>query len=191
MKYQPIAMSFPNIIWKLETRYLQHLCIIIPLILAFNLPCNAQITPDFSGSLGSSSTNNYMSTTSDSDGNFYAAWKYRDSVFVGKWNGSTWTTASTNSISLLGSSTWGFNDDISLAIDNSGTYHIAMRATNNNVSCCAQPRGVVYATYDGSWSGALIETYSHPNGFLGADNPEIALDPSGNPEITWEFKITK
>ncbi|UCD28082.1 MAG: hypothetical protein JSV03_13440, partial [Planctomycetota bacterium] len=134
-------------------------------------------------------TNNFVSVTTNSSGNFFGVWRPESGdvgfIEIGSWNGSSWTKVS--SFSPSDSTLFErLSDDVSLAMDGSGNYHVAFKASRGDNT--AGPRGVFYAKYDGSaWTFEEVQTSSDSSGWKNYDDPLIDVDSSGNPHMIYQF----
>jgi PKD repeat protein len=168
--------------------------VIVGLLLAFSSTnLLAQVGSWTTGMVTTSgTTNNFVSVTTDSSGNFYGAWRPAGGtngfIEIGSWDGNAWSV--TSSFSPADSSLFAsISDDVSLAIDSMGDYHVAFRAEVTTGSSNTE-RGVFYAKYDigaGTWSFEKVQTAQHPNGFRNYNDPVIDVDSFDNPHMTFQF----
>ena len=128
-------------------------------------PAAAQVGSWTTGSITTNGdTNNFVSVTTDSSGNFHGAWRPESGsagfIEIGSWNGSSWTVVSSFNTSSDSPDIFdSFSDDVSLAMDSVGDYHVAFRASRGGG--VTSTRGVFYAKYDVSettWSFQEVQT---------------------------------
>ena len=106
-----------------------------------------------------------------------------------KWNNSSWDLLSSFSVatSLAGSSS---NDDVSLAIDSAGGYHVAFRLNDNSADLLNGRRVIMYGySANGStWTFKdVYRTSSSPNGSFNTDDPLVRLDSNNRPHIAFRI----
>jgi PKD repeat protein len=108
-----------------------------------------------------------------------------------KWNGSAWVNVGSFNMTQVTATTPFDNgsDDVSLAIDASGNFHVAIRGIANT-SCCSQERGICYAYSSNgtSWTFTNVDSYTDPSGWKNLDDPIIKIDKNGDPHIVAQFR---
>ena len=127
------------------------------------------------------STNNFVSVTTDSSGNFFGAWRPAGGtsglIEIGAWNGSSWSVTSS------------FSPSDSTLFDSLGDgvswRWIAMATiTLLFIASASGDNGVFYATYNGSsWSFEEVQSAAAGN----YRRPRIDVDSTNNPHIAFEF----
>jgi len=127
------------------------------------------------------------------DGKVYGFWRKGsglEAVYkLIRFDGSSWTTVST--FAPTGNSSSPINipnfnnatDDVDLAIDASGRFHVTFRGSRSEQSI----RGVWYglSTNGTSWTFTEIQTFSDPSGFTGTNDPVIEVDANNQPHIAF------
>ena len=108
-----------------------------------------------------------------------------------KWGGSSWTSVGSFNMTQVTASTPFDNasDDVSLAIDANGYYHVAFRGIEN-AACCGQERGICYgySTNGTSWTFTNVDSYTDASGWKNLDDPIIKVDGAGNPHIVAGYR---
>jgi|GEM_PF-6422503 len=136
-------------------------------------------------------TNNFVAVTTDSSGSFFGVWRPESGtagyIEIGAWNGTSWTKTSSFNMSSDNPNIFeSLSDDVDLAVDSTGNYHVAFKASRGDAT--SGPRGVFYAKYDGSsWTFEEVQTSSDSSGWKNYDDPRIDVDSSGNPHMTYCF----
>lgn len=106
-----------------------------------------------------------------------------------KWNGSSWTLLSgfTGQSSLAGSAV---QDDVALAVDSVGGYHVAFRLNSNSADLVNGQRVVMYgySANGTTWTFKEVwRTASSPSGFYNTDDPQIRLDSNDRPHVAFRY----
>jgi cysteine-rich repeat protein len=167
------------------------LCGILPL---GSTPVIAQVGSWTTGSITTNGdTNNFVSVTTDGAGNFHGAWRPDSGstglIGIGFWNGTSWTTVSNfNTSSDNPDIIDSLSDEVSLAVDSVGDYHVAFLASRGDG--VTSTRGVFYAKYDvsaGTWSFEQVQAGSDPNGWHNWYDPLVDVDSSNLPHMTFQF----
>jgi hypothetical protein len=141
---------------------------------------------------GNGSANVFNHLTKSNSDTIYGFWRDGSSATVIykviKWTGTSWVTVSSFANSDFSASTpFDYaSDDVSMAIDASGGFHVVFKGIEN-AACCAQERGVAYgySANGSSWSFTNIQSSTDPNGWLSYNDPQIKLDKNGNPNIVF------
>ncbi|UHG93840.1 beta strand repeat-containing protein [Spirosoma oryzicola] len=130
------------------------------------------------------------------DGKVYGFWRKGagdEAIYrLIRFDGSGWATVSSfsptgGSASIKVPSFDGASDDVDLAIDALGRYHVTFQGSRG--SGVTSTRGVWYGfSSDGTtWSFSEVQTYSDPNGWKNTDNPVLELDNNNQPHIAFLF----
>ena len=106
-----------------------------------------------------------------------------------KWNGTSWGLLGSFAVtdSLAGSSS---NDDVSLAVDSAGGYHVAFRLNDNSANLTAGKRVVMYgySSTGSAWTFKDVwRTDSSPSGFYNTDDPQVRVDSNDRPHIAFRY----
>jgi hypothetical protein len=172
-------------------------CLTFFLILVFSTARSQTFTAAMLQS-GESCTNLQNVIAKNSANEMFAFWRDGSTAsnntqyYILKWNAvaNTWTQVSTFTMTDVASQTpfANANDDVSLAIDASGGYHIVFRAIANT-ACCSQARGIVYgySATGATWTFTALQSLVDSNGWLGVDDPMLDLDLSGNPHVVYQY----
>ena len=140
---------------------------------------------------GLDSSNVFCAVSHNGDGETIGFWRDgsdTSAVYkLVKWNGSSWNLLSSFSVaaSLAGSSS---NDDVSLAIDSVGGYHVAFRLNDNSADLVNGRRVIMYGfSANGStWTFKdVYRTNSSPNGSFNTDDPLVRIDSNNRPHISF------
>jgi hypothetical protein len=129
------------------------------------------------------------------DGKVYGFWRKGaglEAVYkLIRFDGSSWATVSTfaptgNSSSPINIPNFdSASDDVDLAIDASGRFHVTFRGSRGGG--LTSTRGVWYglSTNGTSWTFTEIQTFSDPSGFKGTNDPVIEVDATNQPHIAF------
>jgi hypothetical protein len=140
---------------------------------------------------GLDSSNVFCAVSHNGDGETIGFWRDgsdTSAVYkLVKWNGSSWNLLSSFTVaaSLAGSSS---NDDVSLAIDSVGGYHVAFRLNDNSADLVNGRRVIMYGySANGStWTFKdVYRTNSSPNGSFNTDDPLVRIDSNNRPHIAF------
>lgn len=157
-------------------------------------------TPSPSGQVHGGTAGSYdwpfSSMAKDSAGNIYGFWR-RDSGTTAvysliKWNSgtSTFDTLSTFTSANVGATAnmTRASDDVSLAVDGAGGFHVAFRG-DYGANTITSTRGVWYgySANGTTWTFTQVETYSDPNGWKNTDDPTIRVDSNNRPHIVFDY----
>ncbi|UCE61440.1 MAG: HYR domain-containing protein [Phycisphaerales bacterium] len=167
-----------------------HLLILCVFLALSSSPAAAQVGSWTTGSITTGGdTNNFVAVTTDSAGTFHGVWRPESGsegfIEIGAFDGTSWTKVS--SFSPADSSLFdSLSDDVSVAIDSAGNYHVAFKASKGGGT--TSERGIFYAKYDGtSWTIEKVQTSTDPHGWKNYDDPRIDVDSADTPHMTYQF----
>jgi hypothetical protein len=136
--------------------------------------------------------------TNPVNGKIYGFWRkgsgatavYKLIRWDGSWNtvGTFTTSAGSGSTNKVPEFNYAY-DDVSLAIDAVGHFHVTFQGQKGSNECCGQIRGVWYgfSTDGSSWTFTEIQTVSDPNGWKNTDDPVIEVDANNRPHIAFNY----
>ncbi len=172
---------------------------IMGLFLAFNSSyLSAQVGSWTNGSITTNGTdNNWVSVTTDASGNFHGAWRPASgtsgSISIGSWNGNSWTIVSSFNTSSDSPNIFAsILDEVSVAVDGIGDFHVAFRATRGSGSGTTT-FGIFYAKYDvsaNSWSFEEVQSGTHSGNNIDFDDVAIDVDSTNQPHMAFHFTIS-
>jgi hypothetical protein len=153
-------------------------------------------TPSWSNGIidyGLDSSNVYCAVSHNAAGETIGFWRDGASTSavykLVKWNGTSWDLLGSFTVadSLAGSSS---NDDVSLAVDSAGGYHVAFRLNDNSANLTAGKRVVMYgySATGSAWTFKDVwRTESSPTGYYNTDDPQVRVDSNDRPHIAFRY----
>ncbi|MGV3523882.1 MAG: hypothetical protein ACO1RX_06625 [Candidatus Sericytochromatia bacterium] len=141
------------------------------------------------GNIGSSDQPDAMADGSD---NIHMVWRQdgfqeneeAGSVMYSRWNGRTWST-SNNFVSPPGDNKFRGAREPAVAVGTDRTPHVVWSANSNNADF--RGRRIVFSRFDGTnWSEPLVISTTFPTTDVGADTPDVAINPiNGQAYAVW------
>ncbi|MBD2704856.1 hypothetical protein IC229_29765 [Spirosoma sp. BT702] len=156
--------------------------------LAVTTPAQTFDTDEIESGLGCSLPFSSLATH-PTNGNMYGFWKKGDDLTYSykliRFDGSNWITVSTlPAVSGFERPT----DDLNLAIDSDGGFHVVFVGSRGDATSGPKVVFYGYSANGTSWVFTEIESYSTPNGFKAPFDPVVEIDAANRPHIVFVAK---
>ncbi len=138
---------------------------------------------------GSGVSNLYAALAHNASGEIHAFWKLQATTsgvhHLIKWNGTSWTELSSFTAAQMLSGAQGTQDDVALAIDGNGGFHVVSRVYGPGANLAAAPRVIMYGYSANGTSWTYTQIYASPANSSSYNTrwPSIAVDASNRPHI--------
>ncbi|MEW5848837.1 MAG: MopE-related protein [Myxococcota bacterium] len=151
---------------------------------------NARATTFSSSSLesGDGAANVFSGAAHNVDGDSFAFWRDGEgssaTYRLMKWNGTAWSTVGSFAATSVSGLT-GASDDVSLAIDSTGGFHVVFRGYAGSGLSSTRAVWYGYSTAGTSWSFTQLHAASSAQGFSNLDDPMVRLDAGNRPHVVF------